>query len=477
MSDSSGAVTIGVDVGTTSVKALAVGGCGRVAARARVAHDLFAPAPDLLEHDAGRAWRRGPRSALAALRRELETLEAPIAGACVAAMVPSLTAVGPGGRPWGPGLLYGDARGRAVGEAGAESRTPKTPSAAPVGTLEEGAMPDAEGFLRWLMVAAPDATGYWPAQAVATHALSGSPAIDTAVMMSLGRVQHHGDWNDTLLAELGLDRARLPVVVPMCQPAATLERSDAVITGGTVDALCDQIVSGAVEPGDVLVIFGATLVVWAVTDSWQEFPGLITVPHTVPDRTLIGGPSNAGALFVDWARQLLRGLRRHERLTAPVPLREGDPDRVPVWLPYLRGERTPFNDPGLRASVHGLDITQRPAQLERGVYEAGGFVIRRMLERSGLQARRVVASGGGCRVGPWMAAVADATGLPVDAVAVPEGAALGAAYVARMAAGLENALEGAQRWARLGTRTEPDPAWVKACEWRYRRFDELGAGW
>jgi xylulokinase len=147
---------------------------------------------------------------------------------------------------------------------------------------------------------------------------------------------------------------------------------------------------------------------------------------------------------------------------------------VPVWLPYLRGERTPFHDPELRASVHDLDISQGPGSLVRGAHEASGFVIRRILERSGFGGRRIIATGGGSRSVPWMQAVADATGLPVDTVAVPEGAALGAAFLARMAAGLESSFSAAGEWARVGRRIEPDPAWAEAASLRYGRFEELG---
>jgi xylulokinase len=76
----------------------------------------------------------------------------------------------------------------------------------------------------------------------------------------------------------------------------------------------------------------------------------------------------------------------------------------------------------------------------------------------------------------WMAAVADATNLPVDTVAVPEGAARGAAYIARLAAGLETTLDDSTRWAAVSRRIEPDPAWVRAAAVRYERFRELGTG-
>ena len=75
-----------------------------------------------------------------------------------------------------------------------------------------------------------------------------------------------------------------------------------------------------------------------------------------------------------------------------------------------------------------------------------------------------------------MSAVADATQLPVDTVAVPEGAARGAAYFARMAAGLETSLDDSHRWAAIGRRIEPERAWVAATRDRYQHFRQVGAG-
>ena len=465
MSRPAGAVTVGVDVGTTSVKALAVDEEGAVVARSRVPHSVVAPEPDILRHDARRAWRAGPRRAFEQVTAQLAADGArSVAGVGVAAMVPSLTAVSRQGVPLLPGLLYGDREGRPLTEPG------------PDDALLPGTLPDAEGFLRWAARSEPGARGYWPCQAVATHALSGIPAIDTGVTASLGALHSRGRWNTELLASLGVREEQMPLVVPMAQAAGTLPESDAVITGGTIDALCDQIVAGATEPGDVLVIFGATLIVWAVCAEWLVAPGLISYPHTTPDRFLIGGPSNAGALFVDWARRLLRGVPRPGPEREQLEPRLGDPIRVPVWLPYVRGERTPFEDHTLRSNLYGLDIGSGAEALERAAYEASGFVIRRMLDRSGVKATRIIASGGGSSVTAWMAAVADATDLPVDAVAVPEGAARGAAYFARMAAGLETSLDDSTRWAAVGRRIEPDPAWVRAAEGRYERFREIGTG-
>jgi xylulokinase len=483
-------VTVGIDIGTTSVKALAVSEEGEVLARARVPHRVIHTSADHMEHSALAAWRRGPLRAFSLVRDALAgSLTTPsgaaepayIAGLCVAGMVPSLTAVDRRGIPRTPGLLYGDARGRGA------------PGAVVPGDGHGATMPDAEGFLHWTAQQMPEAFGYWPAQAVANHALTGQASIDTAVASTLGELHQFGQWNEEILTRCKVDVDQLPQVVLTGQPAGTLRASltkprgaasapfasrgsdypETVVAGGTIDAFCDQIVAGANEVGDVIVLFGATMVVWVVTDTWVEVPGLWTVPHTVPDRVLVGGPSNAGALFVDWARSLLRSDRK------AIPAddgRTGDPGRVPVWLPYVRGERVPFHDTTLRAALFDLDITDGPAGMARAAYEASGFVVRSILERSGVNGRRVVASGGGTQLTAWMSAVADATGLPVDTVAVPEGAALGAAFLARMAAGLEPSLDGSRRWARPGRRFLPDPHWQEAAERRYQRFIALGSG-
>src|SRR5579862_246569 len=103
--------TIGIDIGTTSVKGVVADADGTIVARVRVPHELRTPAPDLFEHDANKAWRQGPLKALKALTNEVGDARA----VAVSAMVPSLAAVDKRGRALTPGLLYGDARGRTEG--------------------------------------------------------------------------------------------------------------------------------------------------------------------------------------------------------------------------------------------------------------------------------------------------------------------------------------------------------------------------
>ena len=94
-----------------------------------------------------------------------------------------------------------------------------------------------------------------------------------------------------------------------------------------------------------------------------------------------------------------------------------------------------------------------------------------LIELSRAKVSRIVAAGGGTRVEPWMQAIADATGRPVEVSGVAEGAALGAAFLGRMAVGLESSITDAARWAERVV--QPDPAWADPVQERYRRFLEL----
>jgi xylulokinase len=436
-------VTIGIDVGSTAVKAIAADADGQVTARVRIPHQLRVPAPDRLEHDADEAWRRGPSAALD------ELIHRPnVAAVAVAAMVPSMTAVDNTGTPITPGLLYGDGRGRTPG---ADHQ--------PLPALGEAAE-----FLRWTAEQAPEAAGYWPAPAVANHAIAGQAVIDIATAATAFPLFDGTGWDPAACAERGANVEQMPRVESMGVAAGQVRGADAALATGAIDALCEQIVAGADRDGDVLVMCGTTLIVWTTISEARQMPGLWTIPHTTPGKSLIGGASNAGGLFLGWV----------DRVVAPADPTSVEPGRVPVWSPYLRGERSPLHDPDRRGVLEALDLTHDAASLRRAAYEASGFVVRQLIELSGAGVSRIVTTGGGTRVGPWLQAIADATGRPVEVSGVAEGAALGAAFLARMAAGLETTIADAGRWVRTERIVEPDPAWAAAVEDRYQRFLELG---
>jgi xylulokinase len=434
-------VTIGIDIGSTAVKAVAADEDGRVVACTRIPHQLRVPAPDRLEHDADEAWRQGPLTAL-------DQLAQPDAAAvAVSAMVPSLTAVDGVGRPIIAGLLYGDSRGRVP--AAPEDALP------PVG--------ETAAFLRWAVTQAPGAAGYWPAAAVATHALAQVPVIDHATAYTAAPLFDGTGWSTAACADHGTTVDRMPRVAAAGSIGGQLPGTGMVLAVGAIDAVCEQMVAGAGEDGDVLVLCGTTLIVWVTIPEFRQVRGLWTIPHLVAGKCQIGGASNAGGLFLGWV----------DRLLGPGTATGVDPRRVPVWSPYLRGERSPLHDPDRRAVLDGLDLTHDAAAVRRAAYEASGFVVRRLIELSGAPVSRVLASGGGSRVPAWMQAVADVTGRPVQLSKVADGAALGGAFLGRLATGAETSITDAARWAAVDRVVEPDSRWTGAVADRYRRFLEL----
>jgi xylulokinase len=467
-SQSDAAVTVGIDIGTTSVKAVAADSMGRVLARSRIPHAVTVPSPGRLEHDAGAAWCDGPRQALAAVAGQL-TL--PPVAVAVSAMAPTMTAVDGSGRPRVAGLLYGDERGHPEGTMDHRD---------PTGSEE------ASSFLAWAVGAAPDAAGFWPAQAVANRALGGPGTVDLGTAFSWGPLFGAAGWDPARCSSLGITPGQLPAVAFFGEAIGSIDReaSGPALVAGGVDAFCEQLVAGPLEIGDVLVVCGSTLVVWVVAASSEasaseasslaasgsesladassdgRAAGLWRLPDLTPGRCMVGGPSNAGGLFLDWVDRTLR----------PADGGALNPAAVPVWRPFLRGERVPRHDASLRGGVADLDLTQGPAALRRGAYEASAMALRDIVERAGGSPSRIVVSGGGSRVPAWLQAIADVTGVAVMPTAIPEGAALGAAWLARMGVGLETSTDAALRWAGSGQIVMPDPAWVGPCEARYQEY-------
>jgi xylulokinase len=128
----------------------------------------------------------------------------------------------------------------------------------------------------------------------------------------------------------------------------------------------------------------------------------------------------------------------------------------------------------LTITLGHAQLSQGPLALRRAALEASAFVARHIISLAaagtGTRPRRLILSGGGTANGAWVQALADVLGEAVTPMATPEGAALGAAFLARMAAGLETSTDDAVRWARWSAPIEPRPDWAEAAGERYQRW-------
>ena len=448
MSPAVSELTVGIDIGTSSVKAVAADADGNIVARSRIPHDFFVPTPLRFEHDAA---TRGTK--VRAARSKPSATSTP-RGVSVAAMVPSLTSVDADGIPCAPGLLYGDERGHAD----------RPGAIAEAGELAQ--------FLHWQAHEYPDARGYWMAQAVANHALSGRPVISSTVAATAFPLFDWKQWDEKKLAEAGARPEQMPIIGPSGHALGEVEgRPGCVLEGGTIDAMGEQLVAGCDDDGDVLVICGTTLIVWAVTPEPVDIARHYSIPHTAPGKFLVGGPSNAGGLFLNWVDRMCASVA--EGAGDGTPASVGDPGRVPIWAPYPRGERVPFQDAERRAQLVDLDLTHDAASIRRAAFEAAGFVTRRMIDASPTPARRIVATGGGTRVEAWMQALADCTALPVHVCAVPEGRRARRRVPGPRRGRTRDVDERRRALGAHIARRRPDPAWANAVGDRYARFCDV----
>ena len=192
----------------------------------------------------------------------------------------------------------------------------------------------------------------------------------------------------------------------------------------------------------------------------------------IPSKSLVGGASNAGGLFIDHVRRITGDPDQADVLAV-------GPSSRPVWLPYLRGERTPFHDPDKEARLIDFGLGHDPATVLAAAYDAAGFVVRHHLDlahdqllASNAAPQRIIATAGGTMSPAWMQALADTTGLPVDVSATAAGAALGAALVARQTANLSTDSAANGGWAKISHRVMPRPEHTEAAIERYVTFRE-----
>jgi xylulokinase len=465
-------LVVGLDIGTTAVKAVVADEAGNIVERHRLPSKLIIGPTGHFEHDAVATWWEGPR---ALLRETLEQLTTSGRGApeavAVSAMMPSVAAVDASGQPLGPGLLYGDSRGQRPAQ-GSDGHAGEAGARGVGGGDSDPTASNEMAFLAgWAAADMPGAAGYWPAQAVANASLGGEGVTDLASAFAAGTLFGEGGWQPSVCEQGGFAPAQLPrvaffgerigVVGPAAVEGFLVPGRELVLGAGSVDGLSEQMVSGAVRDGDVFVGLGGTLVVWLTVPGWpDEVPGLWRVPHFVGGKAMVGGASTAGGTWVDWVDRVLRPGDE-----ATIEARD-----VPLWWPWAKGERVPLHDRSLRIALAGADISQGPGALRRAAFEATGFVVRHIVElaaSTGTSPQRFILSGGGVRNDAWLQAIADVLGAPVVPVAFPEGAALGSAFLARMALGAESSLEDAARWARWSPPLGPRPGWSDAAGERY----------
>lgn len=253
-------------------------------------------------------------------------------------------------------------------------------------------------------------------------------------------------WSDAALAATGLRLDQMPRLVEGSDIAGELLpglttrwgfRRAPLLAGGAGDNAAGAVGVGAVHPGDAFVSLGTSGVLWATTARFAPNPAraVHAFCHAVPDTWHQMGVLLSAASSLAWWAGVAG--RREAELLAEIG---ADAAPSPVWFaPYLSGERTPHNDTRVRGGFLGLAADSTRAELTLAVLEGVAYALKdaqQALADSGTLLREAALIGGGARSPLWAQTIADVLGITLHQVAESEiGCALGAARLARMAAG------------------------------------------
>ena len=291
-------------------------------------------------------------------------------------------------------------------------------------------------------------------------------------------------WSADLLAATGLGTKHMPTLVEGTQRSGTLRGELAArwgmggrvaVAGGAGDNAASACGMGAVREGEAFASLGTSGVLFAANDACRPNPrsAVHTFCHALPRAWHQMGVILSATDSLNW----LSGItgRSAQQLTDEL----GGGLRAPSgvsFLPYLSGERTPHNDAAIRGVLAGLSHLSDRAALTQGVLEGVAFAFRDSLEAlraAGTGLSRVTAIGGGSRSRYWLEALATALELPVDLPADGDfGAAFGAARLGLIAAEDADPLAVCTPPAIAAT-IEPQAALVPAYAQAWRRYRAL----
>jgi len=432
---------VGLDLGTSAVKVGLFDAAGCLVRLARRAYPLHAPRPGWTEQEP-KAWWEATQAALQEALAEVDSRR--IAAVGLSGQAPSQVLIAADGTPLGRAIIWSDRRATAEAAWLAEHIPPQQAQDwTGYAFISDVTQPPAR--LLWLKKHRPDEWGrcvaiVQPKDFIALQ-LTGSITTDRNSSFCLFNPQtsrYHADY----LALLGVELEKMPPVLAPADVAGHVTPAAAAVTGlrsgapvvtGTIDAWCDIIGCGGVEPGCAVDVAGTSEVVALVVARPVEGDGVFSAP-LVEGRYWCGGPMQMGGAVLDWlAREFYDGKPDFEQLEAEASAVAPGAEGL-LFLPYLRGERAPIWDGAARGAFVGLTDRHTRAHCARAIYEGIAFAVWDVLERS-LAAAEVRppalrVCGGGARSTFWNQIKADVTGLPVQQMAVLDAACLGAAILA-----------------------------------------------
>lgn len=459
---------LGLDVGTTGARALAIDEDGRVIASAAVDYPLLTPRPGWTEQNPDDWWQ--------ASKQVLSRVSAEAGG--------EITALGLTGQMHGavfldgacdvirPAILWNDQRtatqcDEITMRVGAERLIAITGNPALTAFLAPKILwlrdvePVQYGHLRHLLLP----KDYVRLRLTGELATDVSDASGTLLFDLKARA-----WSGEILDALGISPEWLPSLTESPTISGGLRPSVAAelglpaglpVAAGAGDNAAAAIATGIVRAGLISSSIGSSGVLFADRDRPQSDPSgrLHAFCSAVPGRYHLMAVTLSAGGSLRWWRDLLGGETNYEQLATLAETAAVGSDGL-FFLPYLSGERTPHLNPDARGAFVGLRAHHTRAHLTRALMEGVIFSLGEGLDamrEMGVGVRQVRATGGGARSRLWLQMQADIFNLPVEAMASGEGPALGTALLAGVATAVyRDVPEACDRTLGPGAIIEPD---------------------
>ncbi len=430
---------IAADLGAGSLRVAAITADGRELSLAAVPLAADEPFPGWAELDP-ELWWQGLAEATAKVLARLPKGTKP-AALCLSGLTRSQVLLDADGRTLRPAILFRDRRAADDAAAVAAHFVGTNPADAitafhPLARLSWVARNEPEVFERLALMLEPKDFLAWR--------LTGVAAADAVTYSRFDALEPQGGplpgWLDRCRRLLDLPRPlpweQIGLIKASAAPFDAL--AGLPVFAGAMDTWTAATGSGALSPGQAYDVAGTSEVVGLLSRTRAATPGLLAM-RWGDDLYQLGGPTQAGADCALWAHQAFRCAGR---LDAAVERAGRIPpsDDLPLFLPYLAGERTPVWRSDVRGAFFGLGRTLGPDEFLWSVLEGVAHAVRDILDMaaggSGARVTEMRVSGGGARSDAWCQLKADVTGVPVVRATHEETGLIGAAMAATVGLGL-----------------------------------------
>jgi len=486
---------LGIDLGTSSVKAILVSERGKIAGDSSQKYPIYSPSPDWAEQDPEQWWE----STIKAVRKAVHQSHikpSQIKAVGLSGQTHGTVLVGNSLLPLRKAIIWMDQRSIA------QTRWLQERIGNRLSRIT--GLPIATGFmapsLLWIRENEP---GIWkkiyqfllPKDYIRLK-LTGSLAsdvTDAGGTLLLDTVKRK--WSPEILEKLEIPASFAPPLYESCQITGKVTKKAAKeislkegtpVSAGGADQIMGAVGNGIVELGKVACSIGTGGLVVTPMEHPQLAPkvGLHTIPHAIPGKWILMGAILSGGSSLSWFhRQVILGREKifKSENSYQSLFREVSPTPAAskglIFLPYLKGERTPYLDPQARGAFIGLSLQHNRRDLTRAIMEGVVFALKESLEifkGLGIEITSVTAWGGGARNKLWRQIQADVFNLPILISPTQEGSAYGAAITAAVSIGIFSSIkEACREWIIIKEKILPNPKNVAVYNKAYLIYQDL----